>query len=90
VILRQKITCPLITCEYRTKVTGLCSFALADAGPMTLGQIGDHEGITRERVRQIEYVAIKKLKRLIKLSRIEFERPTEYAETTWDRLEAES
>lgn len=41
-------------------------FGLKDDIPMTLEQIGEIYGLTRERVRQIEEEAIKKLRRVIK------------------------
>ncbi len=39
-----------------------CALDVADKGPHDLGEIGDLLGITRERVRQIEERAIKKLR----------------------------
>lgn len=40
-------------------------FGLNDDDPMTLGQIGERFGLTRERIRQLEDVALKKLRRRI-------------------------
>jgi RNA polymerase primary sigma factor len=40
-------------------------FGLDDEGPMTLRQIGDHLGLTRERIRQIEKDALGKLREQI-------------------------
>lgn len=44
-------------------------FGLDGAGPLTLEQIGRKLGVTRERIRQIESQAIKKMKRYIRLMR---------------------
>jgi DNA-directed RNA polymerase sigma subunit (sigma70/sigma32) len=57
---------------------------------MTLDEIGVHEGVTRERIRQIEAKSIKKLVRLVRLTKREFDRPTQQPETTWERLEQEA
>ena len=38
-----------------------CSLDLADEGPQTLDHIGHVMGLTRERIRQIELIALKKL-----------------------------
>lgn len=40
----------------------VCSLDIADAGELTLDRAGDLEGITRERVRQIEVRALHKLR----------------------------
>ena len=49
-------------------------YGLASASPMTLEAIGKKEGITRERVRQIEYDALGKLKKSEVLSALSRER----------------
>lgn len=41
--------------------TASCSLDIADAGPLTLEQTGSVLNLTRERVRQVETVALKKL-----------------------------
>ena len=41
-----------------------CATALDDADPNTLGEIGRRLGITRERVRQIEVEALRRLSTL--------------------------
>lgn len=52
-----------IECRYMLP-SGVCSLVVLDVmGKRTLGQIGAHFDITRERVRQIEAGAIRKLKR---------------------------
>ena len=38
-----------------------CALDVADSGPLSLDDIGELEGLTRERVRQIEYTALRKL-----------------------------
>jgi len=40
-----------------------CSLDVADAGENTLEDVGEHIGVVRERVRQIETIAIAKLRR---------------------------
>lgn len=37
---------------------------VAERGPLTLQEIADHMGVTRERVRQIEVVAMRKIKQI--------------------------
>lgn len=47
---------------------------LADThGPHTLEEISKHMGVTRERVRQIEAKALRKLRRALNLGRIDLE-----------------
>lgn len=41
------------------------SYGLGQAGPQTLDHIGEQIGLTRERVRQIKYMAMKKLEGMI-------------------------
>lgn len=56
-----------IECRYMLP-SGICSLVVVDVmGPRTLGQIGAHFDITRERVRQIETAALRKLARNAKL-----------------------
>jgi hypothetical protein len=45
-----------------------CSLKLAGRGGMTLEEIGGALGITRERVRQIEHRAVRRMDRLLRLS----------------------
>ncbi len=40
-----------------------CSLDVADEGGVTLGRVGRLFGLTRERIRQIEGIAIEKLER---------------------------
>lgn len=43
-----------------------CTLDLADAGPHTLERVADVYGLTRERIRQVEVSALKKIMRAIK------------------------
>lgn len=40
-----------------------CAMRVAESGPLTLEEVGQHMAVTRERVRQIEQAAIRKLRR---------------------------
>ncbi|MBI4831571.1 MAG: sigma-70 family RNA polymerase sigma factor [Candidatus Lindowbacteria bacterium] len=48
-------------------------YGLVDGDPHTLKETGDRFGLTRERIRQIEAKALKKLRKLIGQSKIDFE-----------------
>jgi hypothetical protein len=70
--------CPYLTCRHHMAVddlgrgvvhvldlpegTSSCSLDVADAGPSTLEEVGATLGLTRERVRQIEESALRKVK----------------------------
>jgi hypothetical protein len=62
--------CVLTRCTWNTAtftsgrfraIPGNCVLDLADAGEATLDEVAEHLGCTRERVRQIEEVALRKL-----------------------------
>lgn len=63
--------CPYVQCKWHLALDGAgwhdgsarasCSLDIMDQGSHTLNEIGDILCITRERVRQIEYVALRKL-----------------------------
>jgi RNA polymerase primary sigma factor len=48
-------------------------YGLTDGDPHTLKETGDRFGLTRERIRQIESKALKKLRRYIEINKINFE-----------------
>lgn len=50
------------TCRYRTDAIECCDLELAARGPMTLEDVGERLGVTRERIRQIERTALLKLR----------------------------
>jgi len=53
----------LLRLEPREKEILILRYGLGEQAPLTLEEIGDRVGITRERVRQIQNVAIEKLRR---------------------------
>lgn len=53
--------CPKGTCRYHLDVAPSCALDVADEGPQTLREVAVFFGLTRERVRQIERVALVKL-----------------------------
>ena len=66
--------CPYYTCRYNLQTTvhkytcrikeqhDSCALDIADKGEHTLEEVGEYMGITRERVRQIEEMALHKLR----------------------------
>ena len=52
------------TCEWHLKNESFlnCTWVACNYGPFTLEEVGDMMGVTRERIRQIEETAIRKLR----------------------------
>jgi hypothetical protein len=58
--------CPALACRYHLdSPSESCALDVADRGPHTLEQIAVVVGLTRERVRQIEDKAIRKVRRAL-------------------------
>ena len=58
--------CKWTSCSYHHGSNGsaICVLDVADEGERTLEEVADLIGISKERVRQIEWIAFKKLRRL--------------------------
>ena len=69
--------CPLVSCVHHlywdylrqhpqaevTDLTHSCTLDVADLGGITLEEVGDMLGLTRERIRQVEEIGLRKLKK---------------------------
>lgn len=58
--------CPRTECRYHIAdgATPVCALDVAGEGPHTLDEVGEFFGVSRERVRQIEVLALAKLKKV--------------------------
>lgn len=61
-ILRQQIVCALDRLDEKAREVIMCRYGLNENDAMTLEEIGNAFGVTRERIRQIEVKALQKLK----------------------------
>ena len=61
-ILKNHIELILDTLSYREKKVMQLRFGLEDGRSRTLEEVGDNFGVTRERIRQIEAKALRKLR----------------------------
>lgn len=61
-VLRQQIVCALDSLDKKAREVIMCRYGLKDNDAMTLEEIGNEFGVTRERIRQIEAKALQKLK----------------------------
>ena len=57
-------TCQNYSCEWQLKNESFfnCTWVACNHGPFTLEEVGNMMGVTRERIRQIENKALRKLK----------------------------
>jgi len=84
---RQFITeiCDDTTCEWRLKneIFFNCTWVACNFGPFTLEEVGEMMGVTRERIRQIEAKALKKLQHKKRRDQLrDFSSPT----SDWDMI----
>jgi RNA polymerase primary sigma factor len=68
--LREEIESILKTLNDRERDILKMRYGLLDGSPRTLDELGRHFGLTRERIRQIEIKALRKLKRRTKSSKL--------------------
>ena len=76
--------CQDIACEWRLKSEHFlnCTWVACHYGPFTLEEVGEMMGVTRERIRQIEAKALKKLQHKKRRDQLkDFASP----DTEWDK-----
>ncbi|MCS6862803.1 MAG: sigma-70 family RNA polymerase sigma factor [Abditibacteriales bacterium] len=69
-LLREEIESILQTLNERERDILKLRYGLLDGSPRTLDELGRHFGLTRERIRQIEIKALRKLKRRTKSGKL--------------------
>lgn len=76
--------CEDVICEWRLKNENFlnCTWVACNFGPFTLEEVGEMMGVTRERIRQIEAKALKKLQHKKRREQLkDFASP----DTDWDK-----
>jgi DNA-directed RNA polymerase sigma subunit (sigma70/sigma32) len=76
--------CEDLSCEWRLKNENFlnCTWVACNYGPFTLEEVGEMMGVTRERIRQIEAKALKKLQHKKRRDQLrDFASP----DTDWDK-----
>jgi RNA polymerase primary sigma factor len=69
-LLRDNLNEALNGLEKRTADIIRCRYGLGDSAPMTLAEMSDHFNLTRERIRQIEKLALLKLQLMSRTTRL--------------------
>lgn len=63
--INSKRPCPYIGCKWHLDHPNeSCVLDVADGGGVTLEEVGEYLGLTRERIRQIQVGALRKIKHL--------------------------
>lgn len=77
--------CTETTCEWKLKneVFLNCTWVACNFGPFTLEEVGEMMGVTRERIRQIEAKALKKLQHKKRSDQL---KDFSTIESDWDRF----
>jgi hypothetical protein len=80
-----KEVCHDTTCDWylKTETYYNCTWVACNYGPFTLEEVGEMMGVTRERIRQIEAKALKKLQHKKRRDQL---RDFASAETEWDAI----
>lgn len=79
--------CPFVVCRHHlsperpgvplAELTETCTLDMADRGPVTLEEVGQAFGLTRERIRQVETKGIERAARYARRHRLDFDLPVE-------------